>query len=777
MITPEDSQSETTIVRTGCCHDCGGRCVLLAHVKDGRIIRIETDKGEEPQIRACLRGRAYRQRVYSPERLKHPLRRVGERGQGLFEPISWDEALDKVASELIRVKNAYGNSAILVHGAGGSNQGILHGPFAISRLLLHFGGYTRLWGSASNQGPLYASMATYGTIRSGNSRDDLLNSRFILMWSWNPAETIQDPGTALYLARAREKGIRIVGVDPRCTDTIATFAHQWIPIRPNTDAAMLIAMAYVIVKENLHDQTFIDKYTVGFDKYRNYLSGGEDDTPKTPEWAEAITGVPAATIDSLAREYAGSRPAALIAGWGAARTAMGEQYARAACVLTAITGNIGIPGGGAAGFGRAYSSRETTWDRGPRNSVEKGAPPFKYSLYKLHGGTNPTSARIHRSDICDAIIRGRAGGYPADIKLAYLGNFINSNADTNARIKALRALEFIVIHEQFMTPTAKFADIVLPVNTFMERNDIAPPWLGSPYYIYLNKAIEPLDESKTDLEICNGLAERLGISEVFAGRTEDDWLRTIAASRSDIPDYEALKRDGVLKIKLAEPVIAFKKQIEHPDQNPFPTLSGKIEIYCEHMAEWNDPLLPPVPKYISPPENYDDPLAATYPLQLITPHHRTRAHSMWHNVPWMREVQSQSVWISLADAGKRGIENGDMVDVYNDRGRVRLPARVTRRIMPGVVSIDEGAWYDPNRDGVDRGGCANVLTANSKSPGGCVPMNTALVQVELVRPRPSTPATARVAATASAPYGHGMPCPSTGGPPAGGPPVEEEGQT
>ena len=183
-----------TIVRTGCCHDCGGRCVLRAHVKDGKIIRMETDNGEEPQLRACLRGRAYRQRVYSPERLKYPLRRIGERGEGLFEPISWDEALDKVASELIRVKKNYGNSAILAQGAGGSNQGILHGRFPVSRLLLYFGGYTRLWGSVSNQGALYASMATYGTIRSGNSRDDLLNSRLIIMWSWNPAETIQDPG-------------------------------------------------------------------------------------------------------------------------------------------------------------------------------------------------------------------------------------------------------------------------------------------------------------------------------------------------------------------------------------------------------------------------------------------------------------------------------------------------------------------------------------------------------------------------------------------------------
>jgi anaerobic dimethyl sulfoxide reductase subunit A len=551
------------------------------------------------------------------------------------------------------------------------------------------------------------------------------------MWSWNPANTIQDTGTSLYLAKAREKGIKIVGVDPRLTDTIGTFADQWIPIRPNTDTAMLIAMAYVIITENLQDQSFIDKYTVGFDKYKRYVLGDEDGIPKTPKWAEAITKVQADITGNLAREYATRKPAALIAGWGAARTAMGEQYARAACVLTAITGNIGINGGSAAGFGRAYSSRETTWDRGPRNIVEKGALHRKDSLYKLRGGTNPTNARIHFSDISDAILKGRAGGYPSDIKLAWAGNTINSGSNTNLKVKALKTLEFVVTQEQFMTPTAKFCDIVLPVNTFMERSDIATAWLGSPCYIFLNQAIESLPESKTDMEISIELAKRLGIPEAFGNKTEDQLLHEIAASRNDIPDYETLKHDGVLKIKLSEPIVAFKKQINDLEHNPFRTLSGKIEIYSDHMAEWNDPMLPPIPKYISPPENYDDPMITKYPLQLITPHHKTRAHSMWHEVPWMRELDPQSVWINTTDAKARGIKNGDLVNIYNNRGRVRIPAKVTGRIIPGTVSISEGAWYSPDKDGVDRGGCANVLTSDGKSPGGCVPMNTAIVEIEL----------------------------------------------
>ena len=727
------SEDGITIVPTGCCHDCGGRCVLRAHVKDGKIIRLETDNGAQPQIRACLRGRSYRQRVYSPDRLRHPLRRVGERGEGRFERVSWDEALDEVASELKRIKKTHGNSSIFLAGGSG-NQGMLHGPIPVGAMLQAFGGFTRIWGVASYEGALFASMATYGTIRTGNSREDLLNSRLVILWGWNPANTIWDPETSFTLARVREKGTKIVVVDPRYTDTAATFARQWIPIRPGTDAAMLIAMAHIIVTEGLENKPFIKKHTVGFDRYRDYVLGNEDGVPKTPQWAEAITTVPAETIASLAREYALSKPAALMAGWGPARAASGEQYSRAANVLTAITGNIGISGGYASGFMRAYSSRErASGTHGSRNPVEKDAPPRKNSLHKLRGGTNPTSARIHSAKIFDAMLRGRAGGYPTDLKMAYVvaSNFINQHPNTRRGVEAFKALEFVVVHEQFMTPTARLGDIVLPVNTFMERNDIAPPWLGSPYYIYLNKAIDSLHESKSDLEIARELSERLGLpTGGLDTMSEDDLLRAIAGSRDDIPDYEQMRRDGVVKIRLSEPIVSFREQIEKPEKARFSTLSGKIEISCEHMEEMNNPLLPPIPKYLKHADSYDSPLAKKYPLQLLTTHYKTRAHSTWHNVPWMREIEPHSVWINSMDAMERGIKDGDLVDVFNERGRIRIPAKVTERIMPGVVNVSEGAWYDPDEQGVDRGGCANVLTDDAHSPSGAHHMNGALVQVE-----------------------------------------------
>ena len=725
------SQDHITVVPTGCCHDCGGRCVLKAHVKDGKIIRLESDNGEAPQLRACLRGRAYRQRVYSPDRLKYPLRRVGERGEGRFERVSWEKALEEVAFQLKRIKDTYGNSSIFFAGGSG-NQGMLHGPIPVGAMLLAFGGFTRIWGVASYEGALFASMATYGTIRTGNSRDDLLNSRLVILWGWNPANTVWDPETSFTLARVREKGIKIVVVDPRYTDTAATFAKQWIPIRPGTDAAMLIAMAYVIITEELEDKAFVEKYTVGFESYRDYVLGHEDDVPKTPEWAETITTVPAQTIAELAREYAQSKPAALIAGWGPSRAARGEQYSRAANVLTAVTGNIGISGGYASGFMRAYSSRETrSGTHGSRNPVEKGAPPRKNSLHKLQGGTNPNSARIHSAKVFDAILLGRAGGYPTDLKMAYVvaSNFINQHPNTRRGVEAFKALEFVVVHEQFMTPTAKLADIVLPVNTFMERNDIAPPWLGSPYYICLNKAIDSLYESKSDLEIARELSKKLGLPPGLVDMDEDDILRAIGEKRDDIHDYDKMKQDGVVKIKLPEPIISFREQIEDPENNRFETLSGKIEIYSKHMEEMDNPLLPPIPKYLKPPESYDSPLAAKYPLQLLTTHYKTRAHSTWHNVPWMREIEPHSVWINSIDARKRDIEEGDLVDVFNDRGKIRIPAKVTERIMPGVVNVSQGAWYDPDKKGVDHGGCANVLTDDAHSPSGAHHMNSVLVQV------------------------------------------------
>ncbi|MFC2022200.1 molybdopterin-dependent oxidoreductase [Chloroflexota bacterium] len=731
--------AEEIIMATHASH-CGGACLLKVHVKDGVITRIETDDGEEPQYRACAKGRAFRQRVYAPDRILYPLKRIGERGEGNFKRISWDEALDTVAGELKRVKETYGAASILYKKSAG-DQSRLQSNTSHIRLLRMMGGCSEVWGIHSYEGAVFGQIATFGTVGTGNTRDDLLNSRLIILWGWNPTDTVLFTNTAWYLVQAKEAGARIISIDPRYTNTTALCASQWIPIRPGTDAALLIAMTYVIIKEKLYDQEFLDTYTIGFDKFKDYVVGTEDGVPKTPRWAESVTGVSAAMIESLAREYATNKPAALMAGIGPGRTAYGEQYHRAAATLAAITGNIGIHGGNAAasaytgvGGGEYPYLKLGLGPPMPPNPVESSLPPRKNS-FPSWGGASNRIGHINQATVADAILRGKSGGYPADYKLMYIvnNNYPNQYLNLNKCVEALKSktLEFIVVYEQFMTSAAKFADIVLPVTTSLERNDITTgPTVG--FYGFMGKAIEPVGEAKSHLEICSLLAEKLGITD-FNDKTEDEWLRQIAAGSPDITDYEAFKREGGYKIKRNKPHVAFQKQLEDLGNNPFPTPSGKIEIYCQRIADMNDPLLPPIPEYLETWESPNDPLARKYPLQLITTHFWRRAHSQYDNLPWLRELDPQRVMLSTADAVARGIKNGDMVKVFNDRGATMLPARVTERIMPGVVDIPQGAWYSPDEKGIDRAGSCNVLTRDEHSPGGAYPTNTALVQVETVR--------------------------------------------
>jgi len=555
------------------------------------------------------------------------------------------------------------------------------------------------------------------------------------MWGWNPANTITGVNTNWYLAQAKEAGTKIMAVDPRYTDSAAMFAHQWIPVRPGTDGALLLTLAYVMIKENLQDQRFLDTYTIGFDKFKDYVTGIDDGVAKTPAWAEAITGVPATTIENLARDYATIKPAALMAGIAPGRTAYGEQYHRIAITVAAMTGNIGIHGGSAAGMvwesvigGYPY---QMTWG-GSVGGV--GNPVDAQSPYPAKGSSpGYRASRVHYCDVPDFIQKGKAGGYPTDCKLVAVVNssYVNALPNVNRITQALKSnkVEFIFVQEQFMTPTVRFADIVLPANTFMERNDIANG-VGLAFYGYVKKAIESLGESKSHLEIAALLASRLGISD-FSDKREEGWLKEMAEN-SEIPDYDQFKQKGAYRINLSEPYVAFKKQIEDPANNPFATPSGKIEIYSQQWANLNRPELPPVPTYIEPWESRNDPLAARYPLQVITTHFKRRANNQFDNIPWLRELEPQAVLINSDDAQARGISNGDMVRVFNDRGEMVISAKVTERIMPGVVDVPQGAWYDPDEKGVDRGGCANVLTNDVYSPAGAFAYNTGLVQVEKV---------------------------------------------
>jgi anaerobic dimethyl sulfoxide reductase subunit A len=395
-----------------------------------------------------------------------------------------------------------------------------------------------------------------------------------------------------------------------------------------------------------------------------------------------------------------------------------------------MTGNVGSHGGDAAG--RAWESILGGYPFQMRYPIQVPNPVDDATRAPHRGApTGYRPGRVHYNEIPDFILKGKAGGFPADCKLAWVVNcnYVNQFPNTNKIVEALKALDFLVVMEQFMTPTAKLADIILPTTTFMERNDI-DQGVGGAYYGFVNKCIEPRGETKSHLDIGRELAAKLGVSD-FGDETEEEYLRE-AVEKSEIPDFEEFRRQVVYRLPLDEPYVAFQKQIEDPAQNPFKTPSKKIEIYSQHWADFGDPEIPPLPRYMEGWEGPNDPLAEKYPLLLITTHFRRRALSQFENVPWVRETEGQIVLLSTADAADRGIAEGDTVRVFNDRGVLELPVRVTERIMPGVVDVPHGAWFDPGEDGVDRGGCANVLTKDTYSPGGSFPYNTNLVQVEKV---------------------------------------------
>jgi anaerobic dimethyl sulfoxide reductase subunit A len=725
----EQTDNTERIVNTVCSSHCGGACPLKVHVKGDVITRLETDA----DFRACLRGRAYRQRVHGADRIHHPLKRTGKRGSGEFTPITWDEAMETVAAEINRVNASYGPSAMGLISSGGD---IVHlnNPALLETVLAKNGGFSGTWGMHSAEGAWFASIASYGEIASGNTRTDLVNASLIIMWGWNPSVTISYDNTAWRLARAKEAGARIVTVDPRYSDSTAVLADQWIPIRPGTDTAMLIAMAHVIIQEDLLDRAFLEAYTTGFEEFAAYVTGQSDGVPKTPDWAEKITGVPAATITALARDYATTKPAALFDGIAPGRTAYGEQFHRAAVALAAMTGNIGNPGGNAPGLG-AMGGRMFAEDLGPRvgdrfkdraNPVEK-TPPRPFARFASLGG--PSQARVNRFHLADAILKGRAGGYPADYKMLYIlnCNYVNQCSDTNKIVRALNSLEFIVVQEQFMTATARYADIILPTNTYMERNDICGGGIA-PFFGYQNRAVPSQGESKSHFEISDGLAAKLGVGD-WHQKPIDDWLREVVADSPVLPEYEVFQRQGIHKLNLERPTVCFERQISDPANHPFKTPSGKIEIFSQAMADADNPLLPPIPQYLETWENLNDPLTAKYPLQLVTTHTTRRAHTQFENLPWLRELYPQAMSLHPADAAARGIRDGDTVRVFNDRGEMLIRARVTQRIIPGVVDIPQGAWYDPDESGACRGGCVNVLSRDAISPGGAFPSNTALVEV------------------------------------------------
>ena len=708
-MTRQTKTGDRREVITTCSFDCGGRCLLKVRLEGGRITSISTDSRPGPGLKACPRGLNQHHVASAPDRLTHPLLRHGPRGEGKFREVSWEEAFDRLCAELTRVKEQHGPSAVLLMDYFG-NSALLHNTLRTARRFFSlWGGCTTAWGSASAEAAAFASKATLGSVKTGGTADNLLRAELIILWGFNPSVSRFGPQTMAYLRQARDKGVPIIGLDPRRNPSFTALGAQWIPLRPGTDTALLLAMAQVILEEGLQDDSFVETHTVGLDKLTAYLSGREDDQAKTPAWAEGITGVPAAATVELARAYASAKPACLWASWAPGRTAYGEQYHRAALTLAALTGNIGVEGG---------------WISGGM-----GLLPMGY----LRGGLDVAQTQgpsLHVTELYDALLRGKAGGHPADLKLLYVVgcNMLNQWLNLNKGLAALKRPEFIVVHELFLTPTARQADLVLPVTHFLENWDLGEPWGGGAYNIMAHRVLEPPKDVRSDLAIFTELAARLGV-EGYNDKTDQEWLREWVDQAPHLPSYEELKAKGVVELGLDGPHVPFREQIRDPKNHPFPTPSGKIEIESSLIKKMNRPDLPAIPKYLEPWEGPGDPLRGKYPLQFVSPHSRGRVNSTLDNIPQLKRLADDRLWINPKDAATRGIADGEAVMVFNDRGRLTAPARVTDRIMAGVVSLEAGAWHRPDQEGVDRGGCVNVLTLDRRSPVGAFPSNTCLVNV------------------------------------------------
>jgi len=758
-------QNYDKVVWSTCNVNCGSRCPLRLHIKGGRVVRIDTDNTGDPksgphEIRACLRGRGLREWVYSKDRLLHPLKRVGRRGEGRFERISWDQALKTISEELGRIIETYGNESVFRIYGTGNLGGVVSSRDLIDRLMHLLGGRLDLHNSYSTAQITHAMQYTYGAKETGNHISDLANSRLAIFFGNNPAETrMSGGGTIRDLVVARqETGLRIIVVDPRHSDTAAGFADEWIPIRPGTDAALVGGMAHVLITEGLVDQAFLDSHCLGYDSgtmpdnitagssYKEYILGsGPDHTAKTPDWAAAITGIPARRIQSLAREIGTVKPVYITQGWGPQRHAAGEQSARAICMLPILTGNVGVAGGNSGDREGPFGIAFPGFPMG-ENPVKTSIPCFLWTQ------------AIDDPYIMTALNAGLKGKERLEVPIKFIWNFasntlINQHSDINRTKQILsddKKCEMIVVIDNVMTASAKYGDILLPATSSFEEADLCYQGYAMEMgaLILRQKAIEPLGECRTLFDICAGVAQRMGIQQSFTeGRTHDQWVERIyhrcRRIRAELPEnyLDAVKK-GIFKWgRPGRPRIGLKAFRDDPIKHPLNTPSGKIEIFSPRLWEmarsWELPegdVITALPEYHPTWGDPEPDRSGPYPLQCIGHHYKQRTHSSYGNNPWLEEAAPQMLWINPLDATPRGIRHGDWVRVFNPFGQTRVRAKVTQRIMPGVLSLPQGAWHRTGTDGVDHNGCINVLTRQRPSPiAKGNPQHTNLVQVEKER--------------------------------------------
>lgn len=662
------------VVKTCCPHNCYDTCGELVYVKDEKVIKIEGNP-EHPITRGhlCLKGFANVEKINSPDRVKYPMLRVGKRGEGKFKRITWDEAMDWMVEKITGIQKQYGSEALVEYCYSGNRE---HMAKAVSARLWNLMGASKLAGSFCL---LSGAAGSYCSVGSQYTMDPAIWSEHcetVFLVGRNCSAT--NPHIFPFLYRAKERGARLIVVDPYTTG-VAAKADLHLRPRPGTDGAMALGMIHWIIKQDLQDKAFLAEHTVGFAE----LAALAEEW--TPERTEEVTTIPKAQIIQAA-ELLATTKSHFETGYGQQRYSNGHQAQRALACLAAVCGSFGKESGNynfISGMGFPNLTGFAHW----ANVTEpEGAEIRKTRLINIAA----IAAAIHEAK--EPPIKGI---------LSFRGGLISQQPHVDYTIEAVNILDMFVTVEQFMTDDTDYADLVLPACHYLEQYGLHPSY-WHPYNQILVPVCQPPYECVPDIEIFEELGRRLGYEKYFPReRTGLDYIRMLIGEECDVD--AAVSPHG--------PVRNPEKWCpEIPYQNGFDTPSGKVELYSS-MMETRGKTFPgefnPVPEFQEPAESvYATPeLAKKYPLNVISQHPAFRTHSQYYNLPWIQEIEGPArIFMSREDAAARGIQDGDLVRIFNDRGELKnIIARVGVRVKSGVIEMSSGMW-------VKLGGSVNKLT-------------------------------------------------------------------
>ncbi|WP_188545307.1 molybdopterin-dependent oxidoreductase [Rhodococcoides trifolii] len=734
--------------------------MFTAQSSDGEVTSVVPDRGDadpSPALGNIPGSVRHRSRVRRPAVRRGWLRdgpgASNDRGNDSFVELEWDEFIDLLAGELRRVVDTHGNEAIYGGSYGWASSGRFHhAQSQLHRFLNTIGGYTRSVNSYSLGATGVIMPRVVGThwklfARSTSWEVIAKHTELMVCFGGVPRKNTgtNHGGTSNHptrdaLDRFRARGGQLVSISPLRDDVDG--AARWLAPVPGTDVALMLGLAYVLASEGLHDTDFLARYCTGYDRFEDYLLGRSDGVPKDPAWASVITGLPTDVIAALARQMAAHTTMVTVT-WSLQRVRGGEQAPWMGITLAAMLGGIGTPG---AGFGHGYGSMN-----------EPGLAPVPYPLPTFWQGVNPVQTFVPVAAVSDMLLDpggrfeydGRSLTYP-DIKLVHWagGNPFHHHQDIGRLRRALARPETIVVHDPYWTPLARHADFVVPSTTSLERDDLSCT-RNDPLMVAMQQAVPRYADARDDYDTLSMLAAKLGVAERFTeGRTAEQWLRHmygqwqgfVRAAGHPVPDFDEFWRTGSYRMDTEDGLTLFEEFRADPVGQPLRTPSGRIEIFSSDIDGFGYDDCPGHPTWLEPTEWLGGARSADFPLHLIANQPKSRLHSQLDHgaVSQASKVQGREpIRLHPGDAESRGIAEGDVVRVFNDRGACLAGAVLDDAVSRGVAQLSTGAWYDPLDPADPQSMCVhgnpNVLTSDehtSKLAQGCTGQH-ALVDIEL----------------------------------------------